>query len=145
VSALELTAFERAVITTILRPSHPVMDALRGQLAECQAIEREFTGVGFFTSLTVPSSVPAAPVTRERLHLGEVAASMAGLEHGAGFVLFVDHGRLHLLEGFSNGPESWPDRIADWAVTPITPFRGPGVESDLEQVENARNQRPSSG
>jgi hypothetical protein len=65
VSDLQLTAFERAVITTILKPSHPVMDALREQLEACLVTDREFTGTGFFTGLHVPAYVPDAPVTRD--------------------------------------------------------------------------------
>jgi hypothetical protein len=129
---LQLTEFERAVITTILQPRHPVMDALRAQVESCLVTGREFTGVGFFTGLLVSADVPVAPITRDRLHLGEVAASLAGLDHGAGFVLWVTHGRLATLEGFSYA-EPWPDRIEGWAVTPMTPTRGEGVESDLEQ------------
>lgn len=36
----------------------------------------------------------------------ETQARVAGLKHGLGFVLFMDGGRLHLLEGFAWGPES---------------------------------------
>jgi hypothetical protein len=135
VSDRQLTAFERAVIATILQPSHPVMDALREQLAACHVTDREFTGTGFFASLHVPAHVPDAPITRDRLHLGEVAASLTGVEH-AGFVLWVTRGRLDTLEGFSYG-EPWPDEIEGWDVTPMTPWRSEGVESDLEQVANA--------
>ena len=135
-SDLQLTDFERAVIMTILEPSHPVMDALRKQLGACVVTGREFTGVGFFTGLHVALDVPDAPVTRDRLHLGDVSASLAGLNHDAGFVLWVTEGRLDTLEGFSYD-ESWPDRIEEWAVTPMTPTRGEGVESDPEQVANA--------
>ena len=132
---LQLTEFGRAVITTILKPSHPVMDALREQLWACLVTNREFTGTGFFTGLRIPAYIPDAPVTRDRLHLGEVAASLTGVDH-AGFVLWVTRGRLDTLEGFSYG-EPWPDRIEGWNVTPMTPTRGEGVESDLEQVANA--------
>jgi hypothetical protein len=144
VSDLQLSASERAVITTILRPSHPVMDALREQLEACLVTNREFTGTGFFTTLHVPDYVPDAPVTRESLHLGEVAASLTGLDHGAGFVLWVVRGRLDTLEGFSYG-ERWPDGVEGWDVTPMAPTRGEGVESDLEQVANAWRRASPSG
>ena len=96
-----------------------------------------------FNGPHVPAYVPDAPVTRDRLHLGEVASSLTGLDHGAGFVLWVTSGRLDTLEGFSYG-EPWPDGIEGWTVTPMTPTRGVGVESDLEQVANAwRRTEPS--
>src|SRR5258708_999794 len=98
------------------------MDALREQLEACLVTNREFTGTGFFTGLHVPAYVPDAPVTRDHLHLGEVAASLTGVDH-AGFVLWVTRGRLVTLEGFSYG-ELWPDTIEGWNVTPMTPTRG---------------------
>jgi hypothetical protein len=36
----------------------------------------------------------------------ETQARVVGLEHGLGFVLFMEDGTLHLLEGFAWGPES---------------------------------------
>ena len=90
---------------------------------------REFTVVGFFTRLHVPAYVPDAPVTRDRLHLADVAASLTGLEHDAGFVLWITRGRLDTLEGFSYG-EPWPDGIEGWNVTPMTPTRGEGGEAN---------------
>jgi hypothetical protein len=131
-----LTPFEQEVITTILRPEHPVMSALRAQLAVCRVADREFTGHGFYTSLVVPSDVAPARVTRDRLHLGEVGATLDGLDNGAGFVLWIEHGVLDCLEGFAYD-QPWPERIENYAVFPITPYGGEGVESDIEQAENA--------
>jgi hypothetical protein len=98
---------EHDVIATILAPDHPVMNALRRQLDRCEAASRRFTGVGFFTVLDVAADVEPAPVRRGRMDLGDVTVTIDGLEHGAGFVLFVQDGVLHVLEGSrttSRGP-----------------------------------------
>ena len=132
----DLTPFEREVIETILRLDHPVMDALRAQLAVCGVVDREFTGHGFFTTVVVPPDAAPASVTRYQLRLGEVGATLDGLDNGAGFVLWIKTGIIDCLEGFAYD-QPWPDRIENYVVFPITPWRGEGVESDLEQVENA--------
>jgi hypothetical protein len=132
----ELTPLERQVIETLLAPAHPVMDALREQLDACRIASREFTGHGFFSQLVVADGVEPAPITRTELHLGDATATIDGLEHGAGFVLFVREGVLDMLEGFAYD-EPWPDAVGRFEIT------GGGVthlgasESDLEQIQAA--------
>jgi hypothetical protein len=141
VDADRLTHFEYDVIATILRPDHPVFDALRRQLAACRVGERELTGHGFYTSLIVPPDVAPAPVNRDQLRLdGGIGATMDGLQHGAGFVLWVQKGVLDTLEGFCY-EAAWPERIENWAIMPVTVHRGEGSETDLEQVENSWDRR----
>jgi len=130
-----LTPFEHDAIATILSGDHPVLYALRTQLAKCGVSEREFTGVGFFTSLAVPSDVPSAPVSK-RLALGNVHVPMEGVAHGLGLVLFVEEGRLAILEGFTyDGP--WPDEIVNYTIIQGGVTHLGGSHSDLEQIEAA--------
>jgi hypothetical protein len=132
----DLTPLEREVMTTLLAPDHPVMRVLRRQLDVCRVAEREFTGVGFFSTLLVPGGVAAAPVTGKTLALGDATARIDGLEHGAGFVLFVRDGVLETLEGFSFG-ERWPDAITQFRVTVGGVGHLAGSETDLDQVKAA--------
>ena len=119
----------------ILRGDHPVFAGLRMQLARCEVSEREFTGVGFFTTLAIPADVPLVPLDR-RLALGDVHATMNGVEHGVGLVLFVDEGRLALLEGFTYDG-AWPDQIKNYRINPGRD-RAPGrLATDLEQADAA--------
>ena len=104
----DLSPLEHDVIATVLAPDHPVMNALRRQFERCHAASRRFTGVGFFTVLYVAPDVEPAPVKPGAMDLGDVTATIEGLEHGAGFVLVVQDGVLHVLEGFSYD-EPWPD------------------------------------
>jgi hypothetical protein len=50
----DLSPLEEAVLTTLLRHDHPTFAALRRQQEVCRVESREFTGVGFFTTLTAP-------------------------------------------------------------------------------------------
>ena len=76
--AADLNTLERDVIATILAPEHPVMRALRGQFERCHVLSRKATGVGFYTTLHVPSHVQPAPVAPGRMHLGGVTATIDG-------------------------------------------------------------------
>jgi len=62
----------------------------------------------FFLAVFSPISVAedASRVTSPKVLGYETQARVSGLEHGIGFVLFMEDGRLDLLEGFAWGPES---------------------------------------
>ena len=111
----QLTDLERAVLEKLLAGSHPVLHSLREQLRACRVKEREFTGCGFFCFLECDRSVSAARTTSETLTLGDVDAEISGLNHGAGFVLFVTRGYLDNLEGYSF-EEPWPAKISEFTL-----------------------------
>ncbi len=94
---LELTKLERAVLDKFLSGEHPLLAVLRQQAAACQAVSREVTGAGFFTQLDVGD----APLA-DRLNgqVWDVIADIPGTP-GAGFLLYVEQGRLDMLEGFT--------------------------------------------
>jgi hypothetical protein len=47
--------------------------------------------------------------------IGDVSADIDGLEHGVGFILCIEDGYLHMLEGYTfEGP--WPDRIITYSL-----------------------------
>ena len=95
-----MNPLEREILEQLLRGAHPVLAALRSQLAEASVQKREFTGTGFVTEFLVPSESARATAT-ERLIIGDVAGDVAGLPNGAGFLLFVSGGKLDMLEGYS--------------------------------------------
>lgn len=105
-----LTAFEQAVLDMLLAGDHPVLIALRAQAARACLVAREMTGAGFYCDFEVPSDVSL--VTPAHFELGDVDATLEGLEYGAGFLLFVRDGRMTTLEGFSY-EEAWPEEIRD--------------------------------
>lgn len=111
-----LTKLEREVIEMLLAGDKPVLVALRRQLQEAGVSKREATGHGFFTYLTVDrSSVPPAPL-ETKVQLGDVVGTIPGLNHGAGFLLFIEDGYLHFLEGFGYG-ETWPASVPEFQLT----------------------------
>lgn len=132
----ELSPLERDVLATILAPEHPVMNALRRQFDRCRVARRETTGVGFFTTLEIARDIEPARVRPGRMDLGDITATIDGLEHGAGFVLFVQDGVLDVLEGFSYvGP--WTDMNARYEVRGGGVGHGGGSMTDIEEVHAA--------
>jgi hypothetical protein len=94
-----MNTLEKEILEKALRGDHPLLASLRLQLVNASVQDREFTGTGFMTVLSVPSQVARAP--RDRIVIGDVAADVSGLPLGAGFLLFVSGGLLDTLEGYS--------------------------------------------
>ena len=78
--------------------------ALEVQLATATLHSRENTGAGFFTRFAVDRD-PTAAVGGRRLRDGP-GAKVPGLEHGLGFILWLEGGYADCLEGYSYGNES---------------------------------------
>ncbi|MEX2115130.1 MAG: hypothetical protein WD845_18195 [Pirellulales bacterium] len=114
---MDLNEFEKNVINMLLAGEHPVLETLRQQLSGAQIKERELTGVGFFTTLVIPAEAPLL-ANHKSIRLGDVVAEIAGLHHGAGFVLFINDGLLDCLEGFTYD-EPWPTSINQFVLSYI--------------------------
>jgi len=100
----EFTDLELAALHSIFLETPKLAPALERQLALATVAERENSGGGFFTTISVVGHAPGVVVSDV---LGfETQAHVKGLEHGMGFVLFTEDGLIHLLEGFAYGPES---------------------------------------
>jgi hypothetical protein len=72
--------------------------------------------VGFYTDFEVPEDAPSAEPPN--FILGDVYATLDGIEHGAGFQLLVRGGRLPQLEGFTYD-EPWPAEIGAFELAYI--------------------------
>lgn len=103
----ELTTFEAGLMEMLLAGDNPVLQTLRCQLRGSRVKSRELTGCGFFTYFGVDRSAAMAVSGHPSLRISDVDAVIPGLEHGAGFVLFVEDGYLDNLEGYSYD-ELWP-------------------------------------
>jgi len=110
-----LTQFERAVLEKLLAGDHPVLGILRDQLDQCHVKSRESTGHGFFTNFEVDRFAGPPPAPVQRIRIDDVGATINGLKHGAGFVLFVVDGYMDFLEGFSYD-EPWPPEVVDYSL-----------------------------
>ena len=98
------TALEFAALQSIFAETPGLTAGLERQLDCAIVTERENSGWGFFTTISVQGDVP--PVDSPRMLGLETLARIHGLEHGFGFVLYMEGGCLSLLEGYAQGGES---------------------------------------
>jgi hypothetical protein len=113
---LDLLPLELAVLAKLLEGDDPRLRALQRQLQGIRAESREFTGAGFYTGLVVPPSAPPAPMDALKGTLSDVDAEIDGLQHGAGFLLYIKAARLDLLEGYTYD-EPWPEVVGGFRLT----------------------------
>lgn len=103
---LQLTAVEAAVLEKmLLTDGHPVLVALHQQLLQATIESREYSGVGFFTEFEWAEVIPVPGLGTT--HFGDVHGELEGLEHGAGFILFVEEGIATMLEAHTYSG-AWP-------------------------------------
>lgn len=107
--------FEEHVLRMLLEGDEPPLVTLRSQLRLANRIRREMSGVGFFTHFDVPAEAPRLKHCAS-LRFGDVTAELEGLQHGTGFVLFVDGGLLTMLEGYTYD-EAWPPAIGAYRLS----------------------------
>ena len=108
---MAFTELEQAALHSIFSETPELAANLERQLNSATVTARENTGGGFFTTISVSDDAP--PVNSPKVLCNETQARLNGIEHGLGFVLFMDGGKLHLLEGFAWGPESTASLILD--------------------------------
>jgi hypothetical protein len=95
-----LSPLEQAVLDAIALQVPEVADALAGQQEKVRVTARANTGAGFYTTVDIPHHLPIQGVASP---LGDVGATVVGLQHGMGFLLWLRNGRVHKLEGYSYG------------------------------------------
>jgi hypothetical protein len=105
-----LNDLEQAVMDKLLDGDHPLLAALRGQAKRARVSSHECSSAGFLCSFELPAESAPLPGAAN-FELDDVDAAIDGLEHGAGFLLFVRDGRLAALEGYSY-EEPWPTGAA---------------------------------
>jgi len=113
---VELTAFEKQILDALTEGSHAALRTLRSQVAASDVVDRELTGAGCYTELRVDPSVPSLEGAKETCCFGDVHADMDGVIAGAGFLLWLERGRVASLESYTYGEERWPDqpRLLRW-------------------------------
>ena len=127
-----LNEMERLALKMLLAGDSEELAVFRAQLNGATVASREFTGVGFFTHLSVPAELPRAR-NRDRLVLSDLYAEVSGLEHDAGFVLFVEDGAIDVLECHIVD-DNWPDDATMRRPYYVRPA-APGSSSIVEAKE----------
>ena len=96
---MEFTELELAALHAMFSERPELALQLERQLSAATVVERENTGVGFFTTIAVPAD--ASPIDILEPLSGETHARLPALSTEMGFVLFFGEGHLQTLEGFT--------------------------------------------
>lgn len=115
----------------LIAGENPILHILQQQAELCWVRSRELTGVGFMAEFGLPAHVERLRTDRDRVILSGVNAEIAGLTHGAGFVLYINRGLIDALEGFSYD-EPWPTAVGAFVLS-----RGSDRERELERFIDA--------
>jgi hypothetical protein len=111
-----LTPLETEAIRLLLAGEHPVLAQLRRQVDQIAGINRQFTGAGFYTTFELGSDVPGLPGL-PRFAISDVSGSLGGTANGACFVLFIEAGKIKMLEGATFGFEDkWPSTVSTFKL-----------------------------
>jgi|SRR3954468_10000148 hypothetical protein len=131
-----LTAIEQRALEMLLVGDREEFVALRAQLNAASVARREYTGVGFFTHFSVPADSTRLK-TRGQFVIGDLYAEITGLQHDAGFLLFVTDGIISMLECFIVD-DRWPDDAVlhrAYYVHPAVPGTSNLVETKERDLE----------
>jgi hypothetical protein len=107
--------FETELMGKLLEGDGDNLEILRRQYEAATVKTREFSGAGFFTTFYVPEKSTRLP-REESLRLDGITGKINGVANGAGFVLFVKKGAIHLLEGYTYGDEHWPEILTEYKL-----------------------------
>lgn len=103
--SVDLTALEAAVLAAISDQLEAEDAArLRAQVSSATVGSRENTGAGFFTDFDLQKA-PELALNTDTTNCN-VEAVVDALQYGMGFILFLENGYIHLLEGYAHGDES---------------------------------------
>jgi hypothetical protein len=109
---LERQVLEKLLTLTDRDLSVADLNILETQLETAIILSRKMTGHGFYTDFLVDKNIVRLPKEKP-FWFGAVGADVPGLNHGAGFHLYIKAGTVSTLEGFcydGHWPDPWPGR-----------------------------------
>ena len=123
----EIETLAEDVMDLLLDREHPSFQTLRDQYRSATT-DVSVTKSGFFVDFGVPDGADRLP-TEADFQFGDVEAELEELDYGMTFVLFVEDGRLSLLEG-ATYEEPLPESISNLSLSYI----GDGGKRDGEEL-----------
>ncbi len=108
--------FEKAVMDKILFGEDSNLAILREQYKNAIVTEREFTGVGFYSTFQTSPKSPGLEIDH-LIRLSDVISQIDELPYGVGFALCINDGFIDFLEGFTYGDVKWPEHFAKFSLS----------------------------
>lgn len=120
----------------LLEGEDEILSILRQQLETVSVTKREMTGAGFYVTFSVSSAARRIP-DKQSFKFGDVMAEFPGVNHGAGFLVYVQDGFLDMLEGYAYN-EPWPREVSNFKLS----FTG-GDRRDLQALRKILHEKKS--
>jgi hypothetical protein len=128
-SVIRLHPLEKQVLDALLALTNRELSVsdlklLTIQIRQAIILSREMTGHGFYTRFFVAESALRLP-NHQSLWFGAVFSDVPGLNHGAGFQLYIKDGAVNELEGFcldGPWPDPWPSPVDEAQTYQISSF-----------------------
>ena len=114
-----LWPIERAVLDAAVHDYPQSAASLQRQIESARVTDFENTGAGFFSTVTVATDAPKLP---DKSPLDAAHGTISGIEHGMGFLAFLEDGRLSLIEGHSFGDDTTVDIDFETVSFDLTPW-----------------------
>jgi len=128
---MEFTSLEQSVLNWMA--SYTKVANLAEQLAACRPVERDLTGVGSFTKLSISAGAPRIDMQTTRSPItGPWIEECEGIQHGGSALLFLDEsGYAETLELVANG-EHFDESVTafslhEWIEPGAAPNGGPAT------------------
>lgn len=99
----DLSRLEHAVLIAIAAQESGSAAILSHQISIARVTSRQNTGAGFYTTFEVDSD---QRLDAARSPVGDVGATVEGLKHGMGFLLWIKEGLIDQLEAYSYDEET---------------------------------------
>lgn len=102
------------VMAKLLQGDGAVLEVLRKQYKQAKVVNIEKSGAGFYAQFCVQKSAQKIQDGKIR-YFGDVVGEINGLTEGVGFVLFIENGKISLLEGYAFSDE-WSEDIRHYRL-----------------------------
>jgi hypothetical protein len=120
-----LWPIERAVLKAAAHDYPHSSECLNRQMESAQVSDFENTGAGFFSTITVDA---VAPSLSDKSPLDAATGTIAGIKLGMGFLVFLENGRVSLIEGYSYGDESTVGIDFENVIFDLKPWSTAGLD-----------------
>ena len=104
-NSIVMTSLEKTAMEWLLAGDDPVLHILRAQYACARPVRRELSGVGFYLYFSTPVSqgiLHQKVCAKPSFCFGDVQASSDAMNGRIGFLLWVTHGLIDMLEGYTD-------------------------------------------
>lgn len=98
----------RDVMEKFLATDHPTLRYLKAQYVLSTITSIEYSGYGIFANFDVSSTAYVLPEFGRQVLCLDIYGDVVGDEGGVGFVLFIEDGKLCMLECIPESSDVWP-------------------------------------